>query len=459
MSLVQAFKALPPKQVLALALMERARRAKNRTIKEDEFVTRPEFAATNSLVLDPAHPLHDLMLPHRYKVYYGGRGGTKSWGFAEALIRKSSVRPLRILCTREYQNSISDSVHRLLTDTIDRLGMGVWFKTTKTSIVSKSGSEFIFKGLHNNVKEIKSTEGVDICWVEEAQDVSDESWETIGPTIRDKGSEIWISFNMPDEQAATYRRFIKHKPRDSVVHCVNFDQNPYFTEELELERQGYLDLIANADNDAERKEAQLNYDYVWLGKPRKFGAAVIFAGKVVVQDFSEDLWKSAERLLFGADFGFANDPSTLVRCFIIENDLYVEYEAYGVGVELDEMPRFYESVPGAREWPMRGDNSRPETISYIKKQGFNMTAADKWPGSVEDGITHLKGFRKIIVHPRCKHMINESKMYSYKVDRNNKEVLPIVVDAHNHMWDALRYALDGFIKRRGNLGMWERLGK
>lgn len=432
MSLLQSFKALPSKQILALALAEKARRDKFRGLSHDELVVRPEFAAVNSLVLDEDHPLHDLMLPARYKVYYGGRGSAKSWGFAEALIRRTSVEPIRVLCTREYQNSIADSVHRLLTDTIQRLGMNSWFRSTKTSIVSRAGAEFIFKGLHNNIQEIKSTEGVDICWVEEAHDVTHESWEVLGPTIRGEGSEIWISFNTTDEQAATYQRFVKHQPRNAVVHLINFDQNPHFTATLESERQYYLQLIEDATSEAERKEAQAVYDHIWLGFPRKYNEAVIFAGKFVVESFSDELYKQADRLFFGADFGFSRDPSTLIRMFVLDNVLYVEYEAYGVGIELEEYEQFYDLVPGSRDWPIKADSSRPETISFIKRKSFNISGAEKWQGSVEDGITHLKGFRKIVIHPRCKHTASEARLYSYKVDRNTREVLPIVVDAHNH---------------------------
>lgn len=459
MSLIQSFRALPSKQVLAIALAEKARRDKMRGLSHDQLVVRPAYAASTSLILDPNHPLSQLMEPHRYKVFYGGRGSGKSWGFGEALIRRASEEPIRILCTREYQNSIADSVHRLLTDTINRLGMASWFRSTKTSITSLAGADFIFKGLHNNVQEIKSTEGVDICWVEEAHDVTHESWEVLGPTIRSKGSEIWVSFNTTDEQAATYQRFVKHKPRDAVVQLLNYDQNPHFTPELEKERLYYLQMVEDSTTEVERIEDQAVYDHIWLGTPRKFNQAVIFAGKFIVEAFSEDLYKQSDRLHFGADFGFSQDPSTLLRMFILDNTLYVEYEAYGVGVELEEMEQFYDAVPGSREWPIKADGSRPETISFIKRKGFNISAAEKWPGSVEDGITHLKGFKKIVVHPRCKHTASEFRLYSYKVDRNTKEVLPIVVDQHNHCIDGVRYGLGGYIQRRGNLNHWERLGR
>lgn len=156
--------------------------------------------------------------------------------------------------------------------------------------------------------------------------------------------------------------------------------------------------------------------------------------------------------------------------FILDNNLYIEYEAYGNGVELDDMWKFYAGktdatpkqledwkatddtkfpgIPEARKWPIKADNSRPETISHIKGQGFNISAAQKWQGSVEDGITFLRGFKKIIIHPRCKETAKEARLYSYKTDRITGEVLPIIEDKNNHCWDGIRYGLDGYIKRK-----------
>lgn len=384
-----------------------------------------------------APPFAPLFKPSRYKVYYGGRGSAKSWSFSRALVCMAATRPLRILCAREIQNSIKDSVYRLLCDQIEALGLERFFSVTQDGIKSAAGGEFIFKGLRYNVQGIKSTEGVDICWVEEAQTVSEDSWSTLIPTIRAKGSEIWVSFNPQAEDEPTYKRFISHTPPGAVVVKVNYTANPWLPDELKREAE-YLKSI---DREA--------YEHIWLGFPRAISGSVIFAGRYAVEPFDDDLWRKAQRLHFGADFGFANDPSTLVRSFVHERTLYVEHEAYGVGVEIDELPALYDSVPGARDWPIKGDSARPETISYLKRQGFQIKAADKWQGCVEDGIAHLKGFERIVIHPRCKHMADEARLYSYKVDRITNDILPVVVDKHNHMWDALRYSLDGYIKGKG----------
>ncbi|WP_390483397.1 PBSX family phage terminase large subunit [Pseudomonas guariconensis] len=427
---------------------------------------RQEMGAIN---LEFAPKFAALFKPKRYKVFHGGRGGAKSWEIARALILISSSRKVRILCAREVQNTIKDSVHKLLKDQIEALGLLPWFTITDNSIKSSVGSEFIFKGLRYDVQGVKSTEGVDICWVEEAQTVTAASWDVLSPTIRKDGSEIWISFNPNEEEDPTYQRFVANPPDDSVVVEVNYCDNPWFPEVLRKE----MEYCKRVDYDA--------YEHIWLGKPKKISAAVIFSGKYRVEAFSDELWRKADRLFFGADFGFSQDPSTLIRSFILGNKLYIEYEAYGVGVELDDMWKMYAGkegateeqlrawkvsdestypgIPGAREWPIKGDNSRPETISFLRRQGFNIDAADKWQGSVEDGITHLRGFEEIIIHERCKHTAAEARLYSYKVDKLTREILPVIVDKHNHCWDAIRYSLDGYIQARGGLGVWQRLAE
>lgn len=395
-----------------------------------------------------SNPFIELWRPHRYKVFYGGRGSGKSWAIAEALIVMSDMCKLRILCCREIQKSIKDSSYQLLKDTADRLGIANRFVFLETEIRhKKTGSKFIFTGLLRNEQTIKSKEGMDICWVEEAQTVSESSWETLIPTIRKDGSEIWLSFNPLNADDPTTVRFVENPPPEAYVRKVNYDENPYFNDALRREMEW------------DRKNDYEKYLHIWEGYPRTFSDAQVFRGKYVVEPFEDDLYKKAERLFFGADFGFAQDPSTLVRCFIYENRLYVDYEAYGVGVEIDELPQLYRSVPESDKWPIKGDEARPETISYLAKRcGFNISGAKKWKGSIEDGIAYLKSFDKIVIHPRCKHTADEFRLYSYKIDKVTNEILPIVLDKSNHCIDAIRYGLDGYITRPG-IAKWQQLGK
>lgn len=382
-----------------------------------------------------SNPFLELWRPHRYKVYYGGRGSGKSWAIAEALIVMADMCKLRILCCREIQKSIKDSSYQLLKDTAIRLGIANRFVFLEMEIRhKKTESTFIFTGLLRNEQTIKSKEGIDICWCEEAQTISETSWETLIPTIRKDGSEIWLSFNPLNNDDPTTKRFVENPPPEAYVRKVNFDENPHFTDELRREMEW------DKKNDFEK------YLHTWEGYPRTFSDAQIFRGKFTVEPFDDSLAEQADRLFYGVDFGFAQDPSTLIRSFMLDRKLYIDYEAYGVGVEIDELPQLYRSVPGADKWPIKADSARPETISYLRNRcGFNIDGAEKWQGSIEDGIAYLKSFEKIVIHPRCKHTADEFRLYSYKTDKTTNEVLPIILDKNNHCIDAIRYSLDGYI--------------
>ena len=391
---------------------------------EQEIAFAPKFQA--------------LFKPYRYKSFRGGRGSGKSMSIARALIIKAYQEQLRILCCREVQNTIRDSVHKLLSDQIDELGLNGFFQITQNTIRGINGTEFIFKGLRADPQGIKSTEGIDVAWVEEAQTVSEDSWSILIPTIRKEGSEIWLTWNPLEENSPTYQRFIENPPPDCISVEVNYYDNPYFPNVLRQE----MEWLKQKDFAA--------YEHVWLGKPLTITDAVIFKGHYTVEAFPDDLWKKADRLFYGADFGFANDPSTLVRCFIHDRKLYIDHEAYGVGIEINELPAFYDSVPDSRKWQIWGDSARPETISYLKKQaGFRIDSADKWQGSIEDGIAYLKSFDQIVIHSRCKHMAEEARLYRYKTDKQTNEILPVIEDSNNHLWDAVRYSLNGYIRRKG----------
>lgn len=213
--------------------------------------------------------LQFLFKPSRYKVAYGGRGGAKSWGFARALIIMAAQRPLRILCTREIQNSLQESVHRLLSNQIDALGLSDRFQVIQTVIRGSNGSEFIFEGLRHNSNKIKSMEGVDICWVEEAEKVSDESWSVLIPTIRKPGSEIWISFNPTIPQAPTWQRFVANPPPSAQVAKIGWRDNPWFPAELKAEMEHL-------------KETNYEeYLHIWEGEFRQFADGAVYKDELI----------------------------------------------------------------------------------------------------------------------------------------------------------------------------------
>lgn len=223
--------------------------------------------------------LQPLFKKSRYKILYGGRGGAKSWGIARALLILGAKRQMRILCAREFQTSIKDSVHKLLSDQIDALGLTSFYEITQTSIRGANGSEFAFVGLKNNPTNIKSFEGVDIVWVEEGQTVSRVSWNILIPTIRKEGSEIWVSFNPDLETDETYQRFIVKPPRDAVIIKVNWSDNPWFPDTL------------RAEKDALRERDPVSYNTVWEGLCRRTVDGAVFGDQMQAAEAGERITK------------------------------------------------------------------------------------------------------------------------------------------------------------------------
>lgn len=214
-----------------------------------------------------------LFRPKRYKIAYGGRGGSKSWGFARALLILGAQKTLRILCARETQKSIADSVYKLLCDQIEQLKLSHFYEITKTNIVGANGTEITFAGIRqSSVGDIKSYEGCDVCWVEEAQLVSKRSWEILIPTIRKDGSEIWISFNPELESDDTYKRFVQMPPTNSDVVKINWRDNPWFPDVL---KQEMLDLKAK-DPDS--------YEHVYEGMCKQVVEGAIYRNELLSAD-------------------------------------------------------------------------------------------------------------------------------------------------------------------------------
>lgn len=369
-----------------------------------------------------------LWEPKRHIALWGGRGGGKSHSVALALVLQAAERPLRILCAREVQNSIRDSVKRLLDDQIDRAGLRAFYESTDGEIRGKNGSLFIFAGLRGNAAGIRSKEGVDICWIEEAATVSQVSIDTLIPTIRKDGSRlIWV-WN-PDLETDPVDVMFKgdKTPPDTAVVEVQYSDNPWFPEVLRVAMEH--DRARDIDK----------YNHVWLGQYRRNSEARVFKNWKV-EEFDSPTNVEYRQ---GADFGFSIDPSCLVRCWIDGTRIYIDYEAHGYGVEIQNLPKLFMSVPDAEKWWTTADSSRPETIAYLRKHGFpNITSALKGARSVEEGVEFLKGY-DMIVHPRCVSLIQELTLYSYKIDSLTGQVLPVLEDKDNHLIDALRYATEG----------------
>lgn len=378
-----------------------------------------------------------LLQPSRYKGAYGGRGSGKSHFFGEQVVEACILDPdLCVVCIREIQRSLKFSAKKLIENKIYSMGVGDLFEINQIEIKRREGNGIIiFQGMQDHTSEsIKSLEDFGLAWVEEAQSLSLRSLDLLRPTIRTQGSEIWFSWN-PEQETDAVDNFLRNNPpNDAVVVEINYDDNPFLPMTL------YDEMVGDRKRDPD------GFAHKWKGAYNTRSEAQIFHGKWEIDEFiPHPDWS---RPYFGADWGFAQDPTTLLKKWVYKNILYIEYEAWGVGVDIEDTPALFDSIPDSRKYMIRADNARPETINHIKNKGFQIKAASKWKGSVEDGITFLRSFDRIVIHPRCKHMINEAKTYSYKVCKMTGDILPIIIDANNHGWDAARYGIDPLIKAK-----------
>lgn len=371
-----------------------------------------------------------FLQPSRYKGAYGGRGSGKSHAFGEAMIEAHVIdQTRRSVCVREIQKSLSQSVKRLLELKIQQMGVQSYFEVQETQIKSVHGDGLIiFQGMQNHTSDsIKSLEGYDCAWVEEAQSLSQRSLDLLRPTIRKPDSELWFTWN-PRNSTDPIDALLRgpNLPPSAIVKEVNFRDNPWFPDVLKAEME------YDRDRDPDK------YKHVWLGSYLSNSEAQVFRNWTVEEfEAPED---ATHR--FGADWGFATDPTVLVRCHLIGRKLYVDYEAYMVGCEIVNTPDLFLTIPESEKWPIVADNARPETISHMKKNGFpKIMPAVKGPKSVEEGIEWLKNY-DIVVHPRCQHTIDELSLYSYKTDSLTGNIIPVLEDKDNHVIDALRYACE-----------------
>ena len=449
------------KVIRAIAALQKERRRAKREELSNQFAARRQRN-----VLPAFEFLYDTHCPNgkhaRFKVPKGGRGKGASWGIADRLLEKAATEKSLILCTREIQNSIADSVHRLLKARITELGYSQFFNITQTHIKSlTNGSEFIFRGLNDlTVETVRSMEGVTDVWVAEAERLGKYSWLVLEPTIRTEGSTLYVDYNPDDEESPTNLKFTRDCPDDAIVRHLTFADNPHFPQVLENLRLQAFKRIEDAENDEQREQATLDYNHVWLGHTRKISKASILGAYYTVQNFTpkvdEGKWDGPYD---GCDWGFSNDPTVRVRVWIWEKTngkkyLAVEREVYlldhnGMALELRHLPQRFDEFPDSRTVLIRADNARPENIRFMANEGFKIKAADKWKGSVEDGIDHIRGvYHGIIVHGRCPRAAEECKLYSYKLHPKTHEVLNDIASGFDHVIDSIRYALDPLIKRK-----------
>lgn len=394
-----------------------------------------------------ALPLHQ---PARYKGAKGGRSSGKSHEIAtmavEAMVRDPD---LRFVCIRETQRSLAFSAKATIEGKIRQLGVESLFEVQANKIRRRGGiGLMIFEGMQDHTADsLKSLEGFGRAWVEEAQSLSKRSMDLLLPTIRAEGSEIWFSWN-PDDPGDPVDMLFQQLAgaeypttsgaavgSDYVLAHVNYLDNPWVPS-VSVDEANRMRAL---DDDA--------YAHIWLGGYDAKSNAKVLAGKYRIDEFEpQPDWDGPYH---GADWGFAQDPTTLVRCWINGRRLMIERESYQVGLEIDATPgKWREDIPDADRHVIRADSAQPASVSYVQRHGFpRIESVKKWPGSVEDGIRFLRHFDEIVIHPRCVHAAEEARLYSYKVDRRTGDVLPDVVDKFNHIWDGVRYALEPMIPR------------
>lgn len=380
-------------------------------------------------------------LPVRYLGAHGGRASAKSHFFAERLVEENLCAKVDSVCIREVQKSLRFSVKRTIEAKIATHNAGAYFNVQDKIITSARGGITIFEGMQNQTADsIKSLEGFDRAFVEEAQTLSQRSLDLLDPTIRKDGSQLWFGWNPrfatdPVEQLLRGR----YLPPGAIVIQANYRDNPWFPE------------VLRAKVEFDRRHDKDKYEHVWMGGYEQHSEARVFR-RWQVEEFETP---SNATLRFGADWGFSVDPSVLIRCFIgrfengvaIADDhgrhLFIDFEAYEVGCDIDKTPALFDSVPDSRAWPITADSARPETISHMKRHGFpKMVAAIKGAGSIEEGVKFLQGF-DVVVHPQCLNTIDELTAYKYKTDPLTGKVLPILEDRKNNVIDSLRYACEG----------------
>jgi phage terminase large subunit len=382
--------------------------------------------------------------PMRYKGLKGGRASAKSHFFAELAVESMLMDPyIDFVCLREILQSLKFSAKKLIELKIHTFGASKYFRILEHEIrrIGTDGTNtgiIIFQGMQDHTAEsLKSLEGFNRAWFEEASRMSNRSLELLRPTIREEDSEIWFSWN-PDQPTDPIEKFlVENTPENAIVHHLTYETNSFLPEVMREEARLWR------QNDPE------SFAHVWLGEYNTKSDDQILGGKWRVEDFEVDpQWAGP---YYGADWGFSSDPNAVIQCYVDDetNILYIRREFWELHVEIDNTEAFFDQMPKMSRAVIRADNARPEMISHMKRHNDpRIVAAEKWPGSVEDGISKLRSFASIVVHIDCPKTEAECRLYKYKRDRLTDDILPDIIDKHNHCIDAIRYAIEPLTKKR-----------
>jgi len=382
-----------------------------------------------TLRIETPRAFKPLLASGRYKGARGGRAAAKSHFFAGLTVEESISEKRDIICIREVQKTLRESVKKLIESKIEDMNAGAYFRVMDARIESTLGGVIGFEGMQNHTAEsIKSLEGYDRAWCAEAQNISQRSLDILRPTIRKPDSELWFDWN-PNFPTDPVDVLLcgPNPPPETVVVSVTYRDNPWLPDVMKKE----IEYDQNYNQD--------KFAHIWLGGYQEHSEARVF------KNWKIEEFERPEGTIYrlGADWGYAIDPSCLVRASIDGNRLYVDHEAYMIGCEIVNLPDLFDRVPESRKWFITADSSRPETISHMQKNGYpRINAAVKGQKSVEEGVAFLQSF-EIVVHPRCVHLIDELTLYRYRTDPLTGKVVPILEDKNNHLIDSLRYACEG----------------
>ena len=430
---------------MSLALIAKVQKLKR--LKTDRRALRKKGQAKKQSTSQEVTPA--ALLPHtpqwavpyfkpaRFKAVFSGRAGGKSHFFAELMLARMVCEPdLQCVCIRRYRVTLTNSVMLLLKNKICDLGWDEYFVVQQTQIKRKDGRGFIaFIGMQDhNATSIKGYEGFGIAWVDEAAELDQYSLDLLIPTLRKQGAETWFTWN-PEQPEDPVDAFFRgdNPPENAIVKGISFADNPFLSD------------TAKEDEQRDRLVDPEKHEWMWLGGYNLKSNAIVFAGKWRIAEVDTTEWDGP---YYGADWGFAADPTAAGEVWASGNQIYISRESYAYRLESDRIAyQWQHDIPGMEEHTIRGDNARPETISLVCRSGYNgLIGCEKWKGSVEDGIDWLRG-HEILVHPDCVNTQTELKRYRYKQNRGG-DVLPQLVDKDNHMIDVIRYALEPLIKNR-----------
>jgi phage terminase large subunit len=361
----------------------------------------------------------------REAAVYGGRYSLKSHTIARILLIRARQSKIRVACFREFQNSIADSSHQLLKDLINEYDLKD-FQVTQNSIINTiNGSDFIFKGLHNNEQSIKSTEGIDIAWIEEAQTVSNTSLEVLTPTVRKPGSQLIYTYNRLLEDDPVHHRLVLEGRPNTLIINVNYD--------IAL-KYGMMPDVIRLEMEDDREKRPALYKHKWLGEPSS-SERKIYNDWAIIDSIPHE----ARLERYGIDFGYSNDPTAIVAIYKYNGGFILDEITYQKGLSNKQIADVINRLDRAL---VIADSAEPKSIDEIKSYGINILPCIKGKDSINQGIQYVQD-QRISVTKRSSNLIQEYNKYLWQVDKLDK-IINVPEGGLDHLMDAIRYGLDSY---------------